>query len=42
MDARGFGTGPRSIYRPLRWGWPDFAVAIGGVVILVVALLGSR
>jgi energy-coupling factor transport system permease protein len=42
MDARGFGTGPRSIYRPLRWGWQDVAVAAGGVVILVVALLGSR
>ena len=23
MDARAFGSGPRTAYRPLAWGWPD-------------------
>ena len=42
MDARAFGSGPRSTFRPLRWGVADVAVGIGGVLLLVVALLGSR
>lgn len=34
MDARAFGSGPRTLYRPLRWGWQDLAVGLGGVVVL--------
>ena len=42
MDARAFGAGPRTTYRPLRWGPADVAVGAGGVVLLVLALLGAR
>jgi energy-coupling factor transport system permease protein len=42
MDARAFGSGPRSTYRPLRWGPSDLVVGLGGLAILVAALLGSR
>ena len=38
MDARGFGTGPRSRYREVRWGPIDAAVAVAGLVVLLVAL----
>ena len=38
MDARAFGSGPRSRYRVVRWTWLDLAVAIGAFVVLVVAL----
>jgi energy-coupling factor transport system permease protein len=42
MDARGFGSGPRTTYRPVRWMPLDAAVAVAGLVILVVALLLGR
>lgn len=42
MDARAFGSGPRTTYRPLRWGPADVAVGVGGVVLLVLALVGAR
>ena len=29
MDARAFGSGPRSRYRVVRWTWLDLAVAVG-------------
>ena len=38
MDARAFGSGPRSNYREVRWGPLDLAVAVVATVILVVAL----
>ncbi len=38
MDARAFGSGPRSRYRVVRWTWLDAAVAAGALVVLVVAL----
>ena len=38
MDARAFGSGPRSRYRVVRWSWLDLAISIGAFVILVVAL----
>jgi energy-coupling factor transport system permease protein len=38
MDARAFGSGPRSTFRPIRWGWPDPVVGIGGVLALWLAL----
>jgi energy-coupling factor transporter transmembrane protein EcfT len=37
MDARAFGSGPRSTFRPIRWGWPDLAVGIAGVAALGLA-----
>jgi energy-coupling factor transport system permease protein len=42
MDARGFASGPRSIYRPVRWHPLDAAVLVGALAILVAALLASR
>lgn len=42
MDARAFGSGPRTAYRPVAWGWPDLAVGLGGLVLVVVAILGAR
>ncbi len=42
MDARGFGTGPRSTYRPLRWRPEDAVIGVGGLVLLAIALLVSR
>lgn len=38
MDARAFDSGPRSTYRPIGWGWPDAAVGIAGLAVLVIAL----
>lgn len=38
MDARGFGVGPRSSYRPTRWSWRDAVVIAGGLVVLLLAL----
>jgi energy-coupling factor transport system permease protein len=42
MDARAFGTGDRTTYRPIRWGPADLAVGIAGVVLLVLALAFAR
>lgn len=42
MDARGFGSGPRTTYRPIRWRVEDAVVGIGGVVILLAVLLATR
>ncbi len=39
MDARAFGTGPRTNFRPIHWGWTDLAVGVGGSAVLIVALL---
>jgi energy-coupling factor transport system permease protein len=39
MDARAFGSGPRSRYREVRWGLPDLAIGTGGLATLVVALV---
>lgn len=38
MDARGFGRGRRSAYRPLAWGIRDLLVGVGGVAIVVVVV----
>jgi energy-coupling factor transport system permease protein len=38
MDARAFGTGPRSRYRPLAWGALDGIIALAGVAALVAAM----
>jgi energy-coupling factor transport system permease protein len=42
MDARGFGTRARSIYRPVKWHILDAAVALAALGILVLALLAGR
>ena len=42
MDARGFGSGPRSIYRPIRWTALDGIVAVAAFLVLVAALLLGR
>ncbi|HET9681547.1 MAG TPA: energy-coupling factor transporter transmembrane component T [Candidatus Limnocylindrales bacterium] len=42
MDARAFGTGPRTVYRPLRWGTADVIVGSAGILALVVAMVGIR
>ena len=39
MDARAFGSGPRTAFRPLAWHWIDLAVALGGAAIIVLLLL---
>ena len=39
MDARGFGSGPRTTYRPVRWTPLDAIVAASALAILVAALL---
>ena len=38
MDARAFGSGRRTFYRPIAWSWLDAAVAVGAVAVLVFAL----
>jgi energy-coupling factor transport system permease protein len=40
MDARAFGTGPRTTYRPMHWGLPDAVVGLAGLALLVLVLLG--
>jgi energy-coupling factor transport system permease protein len=42
MDARGFGSRPRSTYRPVAWTALDAGVAAAGIAILIAALLVSR
>jgi energy-coupling factor transport system permease protein len=42
MDARGFGSGPRTTYRPVAWAPLDAVMAGSAAVILVVALLLGR
>ena len=42
MDARGFGSGPRSIYRPVRWSPLDAVVGLAALAILLAALLLAR
>lgn len=38
MDARAFGSGPRTTFRPSRWRWFDMAVTACGAAILVAVL----
>jgi energy-coupling factor transport system permease protein len=38
MDARGFGSGPRSRYRIVRWTWLDAIAAAAALAFLVGAL----
>ena len=38
MDARAFGSGPRSRYREVRWTWLDAIVGAVAIVVLIIAL----
>jgi energy-coupling factor transporter transmembrane protein EcfT len=42
MDARAFGSGPRSRYRDVPWTMLDLIVGIGAVAVLAVALTTGR
>lgn len=42
MDARAFGSGPRTHYRFVRWSILDLAVGIGGFLVLAAALALGR
>jgi energy-coupling factor transport system permease protein len=42
MDARGFGSGPRTRYRVERWSLPDAALLGAGSVVLVAAMVFGR
>ena len=44
MDARAFGLGPRTHYRPIRWTAIDIALGVGAAVVLwaSLALVGAR
>ena len=42
MDARAFGSGPRTHYREIRWGPMDVVVAVAAAATLVIALVLGR
>ena len=42
MDARGFGSGPRTTYRPIAWRPEDLVVGAGGILVLLATLLATR
>ena len=42
MDARGFGSGPRTRYRVVRWSRLDAAIGAGAVAVAVLAVLAGR
>jgi len=42
MDARGFGSGPRTRYRDVRWTATDAWILAGAVGVLALAVLVSR
>ena len=42
MDARAFGSGPRSHYREIRWAPMDLVVAVAAAATLVIALVLGR
>jgi energy-coupling factor transport system permease protein len=41
MDARGFGSGPRSRYREVRWSGLDAVVLAGALAVLVAAIAAA-
>ena len=41
MDARGFGRGPRSHFRPLSWGLPDLVVSVLASIVLAAVLAAA-
>ena len=42
MDARAFGSGPRTHYREIRWAPLDLIVGVAAAAILVIALVLGR
>ena len=42
MDARAFGSGPRTHYREIRWAPIDLVVAVAAAATLVIALVLGR
>ncbi len=42
MDARAFGSGPRTSYRDIGWTWLDVFVAGVGLIVLVAAVMVGR
>ncbi|HEY8988507.1 MAG TPA: energy-coupling factor transporter transmembrane component T, partial [Candidatus Limnocylindrales bacterium] len=42
MDARGFGSGPRSRFRVVRWNWLDAVAVPAAVALLLGALALAR
>jgi energy-coupling factor transport system permease protein len=42
MDARAFGSGPRTHYRELGWRWVDAVVGAAAVAMLAIALVSGR
>ena len=42
MDARGFGTAPRSRFRPIRWRLEDLGAIVGGLAVLIAIVLLPR
>jgi energy-coupling factor transport system permease protein len=42
MDARAFGSGPRTHYREIRWAPMDLVVAVAAAATLVIALVLGR
>lgn len=42
MDARGFGSGPRTTYRPIAWGPLDAVIGAGGIAVVLLALAIQR
>jgi len=45
MEARGFGSGPRTRYAPARWGWADALIVVAAVIaagaFVVARIVGS-
>jgi energy-coupling factor transport system permease protein len=42
MDARGFGSGPRTAYRVVRWSVLDAVVGLGAIAVLALAMAVAR
>lgn len=42
MDARGFGSGPRTRYREVRWGPVDGVIGVAAVVVAALAVVAAR
>lgn len=42
MDARAFGSGPRSRYREVRWGVLDVVIGLAAVAVVSAALVTAR
>jgi energy-coupling factor transport system permease protein len=42
MDARGFGPGPRTAYRPIGWTRLDVVIGASALAIILAALIASR